>query len=241
MSLNAKKVAMTGGDKKKFADQEALEAGTYPARVVSIIDLGLQPQRPYQGQEKPPKQEIKITYELLDEFMLDEDGNEIEDKPRWISEDIPFNNLEVDLAKSTKRYKALDPDMELEGDFTQLLTLPCLVTLNVTEGRGKNAGRQFNNVMALSQMRAKDANKAAPLVNPAKFFSCSDPDLDIFLSLPEFQQNKIKENLEYNGSILQSLIEGGKGANPKPEPSVSEKKGSMDAKPKVEEDDGEGW
>ena len=240
MSLNAKKVPMSGGDNKKFADQEVLEAGTYPARVVSIIDLGLQPQRPYQGQEKPPKQEIKITYELLDEFILDEEGEEIEDKPRWVSEDIPFNNLEVDLAKSTKRYNALDPDMELDGDFTQLLTLPCLVTLNVTDGKGKNAGRQFNNVTTISQMRGKDARKAVPLVNESKFFSCSDPDMDIFRSLPEFQQKKIKENLEYNGSILQSLIEGGKAADPEPEQKVPEKKSKLDAKPKADEESDEG-
>jgi hypothetical protein len=237
MSLNAKKVAMTGGDNKRLQEQEVLEAGTYPARVVSIIDLGLQPQRPYQGQEKPPKQEIKITYEMLDEFCIGDDGEELEDKPRWISEDIPFNNLEVDLAKSTKRYKALDPDMELDGDFTQLLGLPCLVTLNVTEGRNKNAGRQFNNVTTISQMRAKDARKAAELVNPPKFFSCSDPDLEVFLSLPEFQQNKIKDNLEYNGSVLQALIEGGEKKEPKQKSDVpaSESKGHEEA----DEDEGE--
>ena len=32
MGLNAKKAPRTGGDKKKFAEQEVLEAGTYPAR-----------------------------------------------------------------------------------------------------------------------------------------------------------------------------------------------------------------
>lgn len=224
MSLNAKKVAMSGGNGNKLESQDALEAGTYPARVVSIIDLGLQPQRPYQGQEKPPKQEIKITYEMLDEFCLDKDGEDIEDKPRWVSEDIPFNNLEVDLAKSTKRYKALDPDMELDGDFTQLLGLPCLVTLNLTEGRGKNVGRQFNNVTTISQMRAKDAKKAAQLVNPAKFFSCSDPDLDVFRSLPEFQQDKIKGNLEFNGSELQKLLSGKQDTKPKQEVPVKSNK-----------------
>tara|TARA_R110000823_G_C15952958_1_gene502530 strand:+ start:14343 stop:15092 length:750 start_codon:yes stop_codon:yes gene_type:complete len=221
MSLNAKKAPKAGGNKDIVA-QEALEAGTYPARVVSIIDLGLQPQRPYQGQEKPPKQEIKITYELLDEFCLDEAGEEIEDKPRWVSEDIPFNNLDVDLAKSTKRYNALDPDGSLDGDFTQLLGLPCLVTLNATQGKGKNSDRTFNNVTTISQMRAKDVKKAAELVNEPKFFSCSEPDLEIFRSLPEFQQNKIKDNLEYNGSVLQKLLSPSKGEEPEQEPDLPE-------------------
>ena len=123
MGLNAKKVKMAAGKGEGIVEQEAIEAGTYPARVAQVIDMGLQPQRPYQGQEKPPVQEILITYELLDEFCLDEKGEEIEDKPRWVSETIPFHNLEVDLAKSTKRYKALDPEMEFDGDFTQLVTL----------------------------------------------------------------------------------------------------------------------
>lgn len=249
MSLNAKKAPKTGGGEKSIGSQEALEPGTYPARVVSIIDLGLQPQRPYQGQEKPPKQEIKITYELLDEFCLDEKGEDMEDKPRWVSEDIPFNNLDVDLAKSTKRYNALDPEGALDGDFTLLLGLPCLVTLNATQGKGKNSDRTFNNVTTISQMRAKDVKKAAELVNEAKFFSCGEPDLDVFRSLPEFQQDKIKSNLEYNGSVLQKLLSPSKGEEPEQEPDVPEEPEAAPKKTKPaskkaviedeEEDDGE--
>ena len=237
MSLNAKKAPKAGGN-KDIVEQEVLDPGSYPARVVSIIDLGLQPQRPYQGQEKPPKQEIKITYELLDEFCLDKDGEEMEDKPRWVSEDIPFNNLDVDLAKSTKRYNALDPEGALEGDFTKLLGLPCLVTLNVTEGKGKNSGRKFNNVTVIAQMRAKDAKKAPELVNDAKFFSCSEPDLDVFRSLPEFQQNKIKDNLEYNGSVLQKLLSPSEGEVPDPKQEIpaDESEGAA-AHQEPEEDD----
>lgn len=79
MGLNAKKAA--GGSDR--VAQEVLEPGVYPARLVQLIDLGVQPQRPFQGKDKPPAQEIMITYEFTDEFLKDEDGNEIEDKPRW--------------------------------------------------------------------------------------------------------------------------------------------------------------
>jgi len=237
MSLNAKNVAMSGGGDKKVDEQDALDAATYPARIVSIIDLGLQPQRPYKGTEKPPKQEILITYEMLDEFCVDKDGEEMEDKPRWVSESIPFNNLEVDLATSTKRYKALDPDMELDGDFTKLIDMPCAITLTKSEGKGKNSGRWFNNVSSISKMRGKDARKAPPLIGTAKFFSCSDPDLEVFRSLYEYQQKRIKDNLEYNGSILQTLLEGGESENPKPEQDVPAPKSKGRIEPVEEEDD----
>lgn len=206
MGLNANNVP-TGGS-GGIAKQDSIDAGTYPCRLVSVIDLGVQPQRPYQGQDKPPKHEIRLTYELLDEFCLDENGEEMEDKPRWLSEDIPFNSLSADLAKSTKRYFALDPKQEFGGDFTQLVTLPAMLTVTETEGKGKNAGRTFNNVGNLAAMRPKEASKAPELVNPTKVFVLDEPDLEVFRSLPEFLQDKIKGNLEFNGSALQKALSG---------------------------------
>jgi hypothetical protein len=220
MGLNANKLPQNTSS--GITKQEAIDAGTYPARVVSVIDLGLQTQRPYQGQDKPPKHEIRMTYELLDEFCLDEDGNECEDKPRWVSEDFPFNSLTADLAKSTKRYLALDPKQKFGGDFTLLVDCPCMVTVVNKDGTGKNAGRVFNNIGTVSGMRPKEAAKAEPLVNPTKVFVLDEPDLEVFRSLPEFLQDKIKGNLNYNGSVLQKLIQGGNGETPEPKQDVQE-------------------
>ena len=58
MTLNAKS---TGDIRSKF---NPLESGTYPARLLNVIDCGLQAQRPYQGQLKKPQPEILVTYEL---------------------------------------------------------------------------------------------------------------------------------------------------------------------------------
>src|SRR6187402_3731535 len=121
MALNANK-PQTGG--KKFAPQANIEAGVYPARLVQLIDLGLQAQRPYQGKDKAPVQEIMLTYELVDEFMKDEEGKDIEDKPRWVSETLPFHGLFADKAKSTQRYLAFDPKQEYEGDFSKAVGSP---------------------------------------------------------------------------------------------------------------------
>ena len=135
MALNVSKLPSTGGN---FKRQAALEAGAYPARLVQLIDLGLQSQRPYKGEDKPPKPEVHFTYEFLDEFVVDEDGNEMEDKPRWLSEDIPMNPLDSDLAKSTKRYIAFDPELEHGGDWAKIIAMPCVVTItNVKDKQGK--------------------------------------------------------------------------------------------------------
>ena len=206
MGLNARKMAHSDGNKGPA--QEAIEPGTYPVRVAQVIDLGLQPQRPYQGQEKPPAYEIMITYEFLDEFCVDENGNEDEDKPRWLSETLPLRSLQAEKAKSTQRYYALDPNEDLEGDFTQLVGVAANASIVQNAGKGKNAGKTYNNVQALSAMRSKDAAKAPELKNEGKVLDLDAPDITIFQSLPDWLQDKIKDNLEYEGSALQKALDG---------------------------------
>lgn len=236
MALNAKKVPMAAG-KGDRVEQAPMDPGTYPARVVQVLDLGVQPQRPYKGQDKPPAHMISLTYEFLDEFCLDENGDEIEDKPRWLSEDFPLKNLEIDLATSTKRYKALDPDEVHDGDFTALVNATCMVTVVQNAGQGKNAGKIYTNVANVSAMRPKEARNAPELVNEPKVFVLDEPDMTIFKSLPEWLQDKIKGNLEFEGSALQEALEGaqeGEEEEPKAKPKGKPKKA---AKEPVEDED----
>lgn len=201
MAIKAK---ATSGN--KGVAQEPVEAGTYSARVVQVIDLGLQPQPAWQGKEKPPAYEIMMTYELLDEFMKDENGDEDESRPRWVSERFSLRSMDSELAKSTKRIKALDPDNSLDGDFAQLVELPCMVTLGIVTS--KKDGRQFNQVMNISAMRSKDAAKAPALQNEARVFCLDEPDVEVFKKLPEWLQKLIQSNMEYKGSKLEKALSG---------------------------------
>lgn len=219
MSLNAKTVPKAGGGNK----QPILDIGTYPARVVRIIDLGLQPQRPFKGKDKPPAHEVNISYELLDAFMVDEDGNEQEDKPRWIHETFPLHNLSADLAKSTKRYMALDPNMDFDGDFTKLIGIPCNVTVVHGQGKGQNAGKIYENIGGVSAMRDKDAKRAPELVNEGQVFTLDDPDMEVFNGFPQWLQDKIKSNLEFGGSKLEMALGGESESMPTEEASDEEK------------------
>lgn len=221
MALNASTLPSQGNkENPDFIKQEHLAVGGYPCRIVQIIELGLQAQRPYKGEEKAPQPEIQITYELADEFMLDKDGEEVLDKPRWISEQIPFYNLKSERAKSTQRYMTLDPQIKLGGDFTKLLKAPCIVNIVVNPGKGQHAGKTFNNVLNVSAMRPKEMQKAPELVNPPVFFDLDICDMEIFNSLPEWIQDKIKGNLNFNGSALQNKL----GVEPEKEEKKAESK-----------------
>lgn len=233
MALNVNKLPKTKSSSSK-PRSEALDAGSYPGRVVHIIDLGLQPQRPYKGTEKPPAYCVRLVYELADEFMLDEDGNEDEDKPRWVAEDFPMYSLEVENAKSTQRYNALDPKSEYEGDFAKLVECPCNITLIQNEGKGANAGKVYNNVSGVTPMRAKAIASAPELANPPIVFSLDEPDLEVFEGFPDFLQDKIKGNLEFAGSPLEALLKGDK-----PKPKVEKEEEDDEDLPDNDSDESE--
>jgi hypothetical protein len=203
MALNAAKIKGNGGE-KKFAPQPDMEPGTYPVRLVQVIDMGLQPQRAFKGEDKPPAQDVMLTYEFVDVFMVDEQGKDIEDKPRWVSETINLRSFKADLATSTKRIKALDPKDVHNGDLAALVGAPALATITVA----KKGDKTYVNIRGLTPMRDKDIAKLEELKNPGKVFDLENPDEEVFNSLPEWICEKIKGNLKYEGSKLQKLLEG---------------------------------
>jgi hypothetical protein len=150
--------------------------------------------------------------------MKDEDGNDIEDKPRWISEDLPLYHISKDKATSTKRAKVFDPDNHLNGDFAQMIEAPVTVTIVHNPKKGDP------NTVYVNVGNVTPPMKGFPvpeLKNPPKVLDLDAPDLEIFASLPDWLQEKIKGNLNYNGSLLQRALEGEPAAGKVPdEPEV---------------------
>ena len=196
MGLNASKVA---GNKPRTPP---LDPGSYPARLVQVVDFGLQP-RSYKGEDKEPAQELMLTYEMSDEFLLDEDGEEQPDKPRWISETFPHFNLDSEKAKSTARYKALDPTLKFSGDWGSLLSTPIMVNLIQNP---KADGKIYVNIAGTSPMREKDAAKLSGLVHKPRVFDLDDPDMKVFEQLPDWVKGRIKSNMEFRGSLLETRL-----------------------------------
>lgn len=206
MALNANNSKNSTGPKI-----DPVEAGSYPARLVVVADLGLQTQRDFQGEKKPPAYEILTVYELADEFMKDEEGKDDTTKPRWQSESFPLYSLQSEKAKSTKRYLALDPQGLVNGDWTKLIGTPVMVTLVVTPSK---KGKLYNNIGGTSPMRSKDALRVPELVNKPVILDLDNPSVEAYKALPQWVQKRITENLEYKGSKLASLLGGSDKAPP---------------------------
>lgn len=209
--LNANDVPQTGGS--KYPPQEPKEVGSYPARLVKVINRGLFPQDPFKDpetgeeRERNPQHILDVTYELVDEFLLDEDGNEMKDKPLHISENFAFYNLSSDRAKSTKRYRALDPQNNHKGSWAALLGAPVMVGLTI--GKPNQKGISKNWVGEVSPMTSKAAAKLPELVNEPKIFDADNPDMEVFWTLPAWLQKEMKQALNYEGTDFQKLVEMG--------------------------------
>jgi hypothetical protein len=211
MARNANNAPAPTGNK---VEQKALD-GAFPARIVQIVFLGVQEQRAYQGQPKPPCDSVRITYELSHEFMADEEGNEVEDKPRWESETIPFKAASLDLATSTKRFKAYRPGVtslnEYVWDSTLLGTAVQLTMKSRTVKEGAHAGRTFNDVKGVTPAANMPGYTQPDLVNPALFFDPEDDAVDaaVFNDLPQWLQDEIKKANNYQGMPLYTALKGG--------------------------------
>lgn len=234
MALNANNVPQGG---KPFAKQEEIEIGNYPARLVQILDMGQRPVEKWDEVTKsykptgPVMPHIMLSYELGTEFMKDEEGNDIEGKPRWISEEWPLYNLKSDKATTTKRYSVFDPKHVDAGDWVKQAAKPCTITIvHTNKGKAKIGG-------VTPPMKGMVTPE---LANPVKIFDLDNPDMEIFGSLPQWVQDKIKGNVNFVGSPLDVALNGGNAApkakaQPAPAPKEPEPAGA------AEEDGDEPW
>lgn len=215
MSLKAKRTKQVSNS---GMSNPVLEPDNYPARLVQVIDMG---KRASFFDPEKINHEINLTYELVSEFMVDDKGEPIEDKPLWLSEtinmvDMPdhmtVSEIYADQFKSksklVQRCKTFDPKGELDFDLTELVGKPCSLTVVQYKKKDDSLGNKIGAVTGLMKGMV-----IAELVDEPKVFALDEPDMTIFGSLPEWFQEKIKENIEFKGSPLETALAGG---TPKP-------------------------
>ena len=183
--------------KTKLKDYGLPKEGMQMARIVRVIDLGLQERQPFQGEVKAPAYFIRVTFELPKD-RIDVDG---ESRPRWIDTEINLSNHEK--SKCFQYYNTLDPKNKCNGDWGKLIGTPCQILIAHRESSQRKMFANIKNIVPLME-----GLEVPALENPTAVFDVSNPRLEIFESLPEWLQEKIKGNLEYDGSKLQRLVEG---------------------------------
>ena len=135
-------------------------AGATLGRLIEYIELGKQPQRPYQGKDKPDAEEVRLTFELLGPKHINE--IEVEGEKRKVSNIISFKVAKKfgDRAKFKKIFNKLTYGRADHKHMAQCLGEPYLLTVyhnEVGEGSDKKTYANLND---------KDGNYgiAAPMI-----------------------------------------------------------------------------
>lgn len=164
-----------------------VDEGTYPARVCTVCDLGVQEQTDWKtGEVIDPKPRVLITWELPTELIESEqsDGS-IEEVPRLISKEYTLSNFE--RSNLMQLIKAIKPGL---GTLTELLDTPCMV----------NVGSTVNgNAKVTSVMPSPKGMPVPELTKPAAHFDFDNPDEALFLEMPRWVRVKIKGAENYSG------------------------------------------
>ena len=166
-------------------------AGTYPARMVQLLDLGTQISD-FQGETKAAHK-LLLTFEICDPETSRDDG-----KPFTISKRFTASLHEkAGLRKTLESWRGrpFSPE-ELRGfNLQNVLGKPCLLSV-VQEQKGDRTYSNIASIMGLP----KGMTCPEPSNTPASF-DLSKPDWDTFDSLSERLQEQIAESPEGRAAI----------------------------------------
>ena len=194
------KTKKSGGGSKNFG---RIEDGTHVARIIQVIDLGIQ-KNEFQGEEKIQPQ-VMITFEFGTETI------EIEgvQKPRWLGKQYTVSNHEK--AALTSLVNAVDPDGKVTGKGkhpNKLLGLPAMVTVGSTA---------TGNAKIVGVSRLMKGLQVDELFNPPVYFDLDDYDTNsvaVFNALPDWLKGKIQEAMNFNTTKFGKMFNS--GAEPEP-------------------------
>ena len=170
--------------------------GMYPARVVQILDFGVQRVEDIDGNIKILPR-VWVTFEFpTKRIEVEEDGKKV-DKPRWLGKE--YTHSDNEKSNMYKLVTNLKPDFNFEvNTLVDILGLPGMVQVGTTSG-------EKDKVVSVSP--PVEGMEIPELYNPTVSFDMSDPNMDVFLGLPVWMKRKVLESEDYPGSVLQHMLD----------------------------------
>ena len=185
MALNAP----VGGNSEP---RELIEAGTYNARCVQIIQLGTITQESGQYAGKS-SMKLRVVWELVDEKRTF--NPEKGEQPLWKDKEYTFSMYkEAGLRKDIEawRGKAFTDDEAGKFDIDKLLGQPCMVSI---AHKKSDKGKEYDYITSIS--KAMKGVIVAPLSNDPVYLSYNDWNDELFLSLPDWLRKKMEATPEF--------------------------------------------
>ena len=184
--------------------------GARPARLMSIVDVGVQMQDPYQGKVKKPCQQVILGWDLVDD--MDDDGKPVRITsgyfPLNVSVDFKTKTLH-DKSKLAGIVKALDPTGKVFNmDFNNLIGLPCIITVKLTTRVGNDGQeRTYANFNGCSPVPEMEGFTIAETTSDPYIFDMDEPNLEVWTALQDRLKVKVREAINYPDSPIKAVDE----------------------------------
>jgi len=182
MSLNLAEIAK---EEPKKTSIPRLPEGTYMGRVVSVVDFGVQKQTDWKtGKEVDPKPTVMITFQLPTITVdLEDENGEVKKAPRIIGKE--YNLSTYERSNLMKMINAIAPQIQ---SLEELLNVQAMVQVGST-------GTDKAKITAV--MACPEGMEVAELVSETSYFDSTHPDYELFKVLPEWQQERIEDALNW--------------------------------------------
>lgn len=186
-------LATTTESKKR----EIVPSGNHVARCVQMIHLGTK-EFEYSGEIKK-QNKVRLVWELLDEsFTYEKDGEEITSNFMIGKEYTLSMHEKSSLRKELQswRGKPFTADEAKSFDITKLLNVPCM--LNVIHRESNDGSKTYANISSISSVpKSLKPGEATTELIEFNF----DDKFEIFDTLPDWLQERIKESDEYSDKV----------------------------------------
>lgn len=183
-------------DKSGGFERELIPEGPHAARCARIIELGRQYSPKFDASPDDAKEKVAVSF-AIPGVTMEING---EEKQRFIGN--PYGITKSSFERSTMRQyaRALCPDGGSSlGDF---LNKSCQVYVTHV----KKDDKTYDRLDAVAPLLP--GIEVPELDMPTLWFKWNQPDPEVWVQIPEFQQNMIKDAVNYPGSYVEEMVNG---------------------------------
>jgi len=193
----------------KRAEYVLPKAGARPARLMTIIDIGVQKQDPYQGKAKKPAQQVILGFDLVDD--LDGDGKPVSITTGWYPLNVSVDWKTKHLHEKSKLFsivKALDvTGKKFKGDLNNLVGLPCIVNVKLVERTKDGETTTYANMDGCGPVPDIEGFTVGKSPNDPFVFDFDNPSPEAWISLQDRLKVKVRESINYADSSVRPIDE----------------------------------
>lgn len=175
------------------------KAGTVPARLLSIVDLGVQSRKPWKGQPRSPVRQLVATFELPNDKM--------DYKGKLVPQRISTANMTLSNDPKSALYKfmqSIDPTGKNGGDLARYPGMPVLLTIVHTKVQGTDGEKTYANITGM--MPAPEGFPIEDLHDKPFLFDFDEPKEDQLKMMPPFLRKNIAKAVNYSGSKVEKVM-----------------------------------